>query len=91
MVKKIIILYIGLISVICLNLTVLNLSNLSSLINTEYLVESNIHLVEDNNEEDNLSIEDNTDYTSILNKNLSSLLHLCTISGISPSIWQPPE
>jgi hypothetical protein len=91
MVKKIVILNIGLISVICFNHRELNLSNLSSFINTEYLVESNIHLVDDNYEEDNLSIENGKDYKQALKQNLSSLLRLCTISGISKSIWQPPE
>ena len=50
----------------------MNLWNLHSSINTEYLVDSAIHVVEDNHEEDNLSIENNTDYNSTIKQNLSS-------------------
>ena len=91
MVKKIIILTFVFMSVLLLSQAAMNLWNLHSSINTEYLVDSVIHVVEDNHEEDNLSIENNTDYNSKLKQNLSCCLRLCTISGISPSIWQPPE
>lgn len=91
MVKIIIILYIGLISVICLNKAVLNFNNLTSLINVEYLVESNIHLVEDNYEEESLLTENNTGHNTTSKENLSGLPGLLTMSGTSNSIWQPPE
>jgi hypothetical protein len=78
-------------SVLILSQTAMNVWNLHSTINTEYLVDSAIHVVEDNHEEDNLSIENNTDYNSAIKQNLSSSICLCPISGISPSIWQPPE
>jgi hypothetical protein len=91
MVKRIIILTFVFLSILILSQAVMNLWNLHSSINTEYLVDSAIHVVEDNHEEDNLSIENNTDYNSAIKQNLSSSICLCSISGISPSIWQPPE
>lgn len=89
--KKVVIFNIALMSVILVNHTVLNISYLPSLIDAEYLVCSTIHVIEDNFEEDNLSVDDDTAYNPTLRKNLSSSLSPYAISGISPSVWQPPE
>jgi hypothetical protein len=78
-------------SVLILSQTAMNVWNLHSSINTEYFVDYTFHVVGENHEEDNLSLENSTDYNSTLRQNLPSLPGFCTISGISPSIWQPPE
>ncbi len=91
MVKRIIILTFVFLSVLLLSQAALNQLNFFSSIDTEYLTDSAIHVVEDNHEEDNLTIENNTDYNLTLKQTLSGWKHLYIISGISQSIWQPPE
>ena len=91
MVKRIILLTFVFLSVLLLSQAAMNQWNLHSLINTEYLTDSAIHLVEENHEDEILSIGNNTDYCVIINQNLSKSRNLNVISGISPSVWQPPE
>ena len=76
MVKRIIILTFVFMSVLLLSQAAMNIWNLHSSINTEYLVDSAFHMVEDNHEEDNLSIENSTDHNSTLKQNLSSFMSL---------------
>ena len=78
-------------SVLLLSNTAMNIWNLHSHVNTEYLVDSTIHMTEENHEEDNLSIGDSTDYCLAKIHSLHSSQYPYIISGISPSIWQPPE
>ena len=91
MVKKTIILTFVFISVLLLSHTAMNIGNLHPSINIEFLVDSVIHVAEDYHEEDNLSIEIGKENNPALKQNLSRILCLCNIIGISTSIWQPPE
>ena len=91
MVKKTIILTFVFISVLLLSHAAMNIGNLHPSINIEFLVDSAIHVVEENHEDEILSIGNNTDYCVIINQNLSKSRNLNVISGISPSVWQPPE
>jgi hypothetical protein len=78
-------------SVLLLSNTAMNIWNLHSPVNTEYLVDSTIHMTEENHEEDNLSIGDSTDYCLTEIQSLPGSQCPYIISGISPSVWQPPE
>jgi hypothetical protein len=89
--KKIIIFNIALMSVILLTQTTMNICSLHSLTNAEYVVEATIYVVEDSHEEDNLSINNNTACHPTLRQYRSNSLSPYAISGISPSVWQPPE
>lgn len=91
MVKRIIILYIGLLSVICLNQRLLNICSLSYLVDKAYLVETAIHLGGEYHEEDNLSYEFKQDYNSTMKQFHFDSLFFGIKSGIMQSIWQPPE
>jgi hypothetical protein len=91
MVKKIIIINIALMSGILLNQMVMDLSNFPLLIHTECLVDPFIHIVADNHEEDNLPIEYSANYCFTVQQNISSSPGPYIISGISPSVWRPPE
>ena len=70
--------------------TSMNICCLHSSFNTEYFCDSSIQ-VEDNYEEDNLTIDNNTSFHPILMQYLSGTLSPYSISGISRSVWQPPE
>jgi hypothetical protein len=85
------ILNIALLSVVILNQTSMNICSSRSLINTEYLVDFTIHEVEDNYVEDNLAIDNNTSFHPLLKQSLLRSLCLNAISGISLTVWQPPE
>jgi len=91
MLKRTIILTFIFTAVLLLSQAVMNLGNLHPSINIEFFVDSAIHVVEDYHEEDNLSIENGNDNNPALKQNISRMLCLCTILGISTSIWQPPE
>jgi hypothetical protein len=80
---------IALLSVI-FSQTTLNLCTLCSLINTENVVDSFIQ-IEDSSEEDSFTINTNTPFHSTLRECFSSKLSPDSISGISLSVWQPPE
>jgi len=90
-VKLIIIFSVVFMSVMLLRHAAINLWNLHSPVIIEYLVDSPIHMTEENHEEDNPSIGDSTDYCLTKIKSLPSSQCPYIISGISPSIWQPPE
>ena len=87
---KIIILNIALMSVIFLSQTSMNICCLHSSFNIEYFCDSSIQ-VEDNYEEDNFTIDNNTSFHPLLMEYLSNALNPYSISGISSSVWQPPE
>ena len=59
-------------------------------INTEFLVDSAIHVAEENHEEDNLSIDNNADYNLTNTKSFRFAMSVYFIRNIQVH-WQPPE
>ncbi len=78
-------------SVVLLNQTLMNFNNLPTLINSGCSVDYAIQVTEDSHEDDNFSFGSATNYCLTINQNLPGSRGPYIISGISPSIWQPPE
>jgi len=88
--KSVIILWITLLSVFFYSQITENTGASYSLINTENVVNSSFQ-IEDNCQEDNFTYNCACSLYITLKEYLSGTLSPHPISGIGPSVWQPPE